>query len=57
MGWAMVDVRDIADLHVRAMTAPNAAGERNIGAGDFYWISDISNIIRHLVRVEALKPS
>ena len=34
-GYAVVDVRDLADLHVRAMTAPQAAGQRYIGSGPF----------------------
>ena len=31
-GWPVVDVRDAADLHVAAMTAPDIAGERIIAA-------------------------
>lgn len=45
-GWPLVDVRDIADLHLRAMTAPNAAGQRYIGANDFAWMSDIAKVLR-----------
>ena len=30
----IVDVRDVADLHIRAMTNPNAAGERFIASAD-----------------------
>ncbi len=45
-GWALVDVRDIADLHVRAMLTPEAAGQRYIGAGDFMWFSDIAGVLR-----------
>lgn len=45
-GWPLVDVRDIADLHVRALRAPGAAGQRFIGAGPFYWIEDIARVIR-----------
>jgi nucleoside-diphosphate-sugar epimerase len=30
----IVDVRDVADLHIRAMTAPNANGERFIASAD-----------------------
>jgi len=30
----LVDVRDVADLHIRAMTNPNANGERFIAAAD-----------------------
>jgi len=45
-GWPLVDVRDIADLHVRALTAPGAAGKRYIGAGEFNWISEIADVLR-----------
>jgi dihydroflavonol-4-reductase len=34
-GYAVVDVRDLADLEVRAMTPPQAAGQRYIGSGPF----------------------
>lgn len=45
-GWPLVDVRDIADLHVRALRHPGAKGQRYIGAGPFYWMSDISRVLR-----------
>ena len=42
LGFSFVDVRDVADLHMRAMTAPEAAGERFLGAGPFLWMSDVA---------------
>lgn len=45
-GWPLVDVRDIADLHVRALDASNAAGQRYIGAGPFFWMADIAAVLR-----------
>ncbi|GAA5186953.1 aldehyde reductase [Rugosimonospora acidiphila] len=45
-GFAIVDVRDLADLHLRAMTSPAAAGERFIGAGEFRWLSEIAETLR-----------
>lgn len=45
-GWPLVDVRDIADLHVRALNRPAAAGKRYIGAGPFFWMSDIADVLR-----------
>ena len=30
----IVDVRDVADLHIRAMTNPNANGQRFIASAD-----------------------
>ena len=45
-GFPLVDVRDIADLHVRAMVHPAAAGERFIGAGPFYWMADVARVLK-----------
>ncbi len=45
-GWPLVDVRDIADLHYRAMLGETANGQRYIGAGPFYWMSDVARILR-----------
>ncbi len=45
-GWPLADVRDIADLHVRALREPDAAGQRYIGAGPFYWMADIARVLR-----------
>lgn len=45
-GWPLVDVRDIADLHIRAMTSPAAAGQRFIGAGPFLWMKDIAAVLK-----------
>ena len=53
-GWPLVDVRDIADLHLRAMTAPAAAGQRYIGAGPFFWMSDIADVLRQGLPVRGL---
>ena len=46
LGFWVVDVRDLADLHIRAMTAPAAAGERFIAAGDFLWLEEIAKTLR-----------
>lgn len=54
-GWPLVDVRDIADLHVRAMTHPAAAGQRFIGAGPFYWMEDIARTLRQRLPALARK--
>ena len=48
-GWPLVDVRDIADLHLRAMTQDAAAGQRFIGAGPFFWMSDVAAVLRERV--------
>ncbi|MBQ0854573.1 NAD-dependent epimerase/dehydratase family protein [Streptomyces sp. BH-SS-21] len=46
-GMGFVDVRDVADLHVRAMTDPAAAGERFLAvAGHSLRVVDIARILR-----------
>ncbi len=45
--FGVVDVRDIADLHIRAMTNPAAKGERFIGvAGDFLSVREIAEALK-----------
>ena len=45
--FGVVDVRDVADLHVRAMTHPSARGERFIAiSGDSISMVDIARILR-----------
>jgi nucleoside-diphosphate-sugar epimerase len=45
--FGAVDVRDVADLHIRAMTHPAAKGERFLAvAGDFLWMVDIARILK-----------
>jgi nucleoside-diphosphate-sugar epimerase len=45
--FGVVDVRDVADLHLRAMTHPAARGERFLAvAGDFMSILDIAKVLK-----------
>ena len=53
--WPLADVRDNADLHARALRAPDAAGQRFIGAGRFYWMEDIARVLRDRVPEVAAK--
>jgi dihydroflavonol-4-reductase len=46
LGFTFVDVRDVADLHVRAMTDPVAGGERFIATDRFLWIGEVAAILR-----------
>jgi nucleoside-diphosphate-sugar epimerase len=55
IGYAVVDVRDLADLEVRAMTAPRAAGQCYIGSGPFISMSDIAHILKHRLGEKAKK--
>ncbi|WP_431262355.1 SDR family oxidoreductase [Roseateles chitinivorans] len=43
----IVDVRDVADLHLRAMVDPAANGERFLAtAGDSLWMVDIAKVLK-----------
>ncbi len=53
LGFAVVDVRDVADLHVRAMTAPDMNGERIIAAGRFMWMADVAEVLRRRLGTKA----
>lgn len=55
LGFNIVDVRDVADLHARAMTDPAAAGQRFIAAGDYAWMADIAAILKARLGAEAAK--
>jgi dihydroflavonol-4-reductase len=54
-GFGIVDVRDVADLHVRALTAPNMAGERFIASGPFLKMIDIATILKNGMGPQARK--
>lgn len=57
LGYAIVDVRDVADAHLRAMTAENVDGERFIASGGFLWLGEISEILRRRFPDRAAKIS
>ncbi len=43
----VVDVRDVADLHLRAMTDPSANGERFLAtSGKSLWLAEIAQILK-----------
>jgi nucleoside-diphosphate-sugar epimerase len=45
--FGVVDVRDVVDLHIRAMTLAAAKGERFLAvAGDFLWMRDIARVLK-----------
>lgn len=54
-GWPLVDVRDVAALHLLAMTDPGAAGQRYLAAGEFAWMSDIAGVLRERVPLLATR--
>ena len=54
--FGIVDVRDLADLHVRAMTNPAARGERFLAAaGDFMPMVDIARVLKARLGAAAAK--
>ncbi|WP_029085949.1 SDR family oxidoreductase [Brevundimonas aveniformis] len=55
VGFNVVDVRDVAELHIRAMTMPDAAGQRLIAAGERMWMGDVAAILRRRLGERAAK--
>ncbi len=55
VGFSLVDVRDLAVLHVLAMRAPEAAGQRFLGAGDFLWMAEMAKLLRDNLGQQASK--
>lgn len=45
IGFAPVDVRDVASAHRLAMERPEAAGNRYICAGEHLWVQDLAKIL------------
>lgn len=55
IGFSIVDVRDVADLHIRAMTAAEAGGERFIAVARFQWLSEVAAVLRDRLGPAAAK--
>ena len=55
LGFGIVDVRDVADLHVRALTAHGIAGERFIAAGPFMKLIDVARVLKAQMPADARK--
>jgi dihydroflavonol-4-reductase len=55
LGFNFVDVRDVADLQLRAMTAPEAAGERFLATTKFLWTAEVAAILRERLGAGAAK--
>lgn len=53
LSFPAVDVRDIADLHIRALNAPDMANERFIGSGPTVTMADMAAILRTRLGNEA----
>ena len=55
IGFSFVDVRDVADLEIRAMTAPEAGGERFVAVEEFMWMSEVAAVLRERLGDDAAK--
>ena len=54
-GFGVVDVRDVADMHVRCLTAPDMAGERFICSGPFMNMAAVAAVLREGLGEQARK--
>jgi dihydroflavonol-4-reductase len=55
LGFTFVDVRDVADLHIRALTSPSAGGQRFIATDRFLWFPEVAAILRERLGAAAKK--
>jgi dihydroflavonol-4-reductase len=55
IGFNLVDVRDVADLQIRAMSDPKAGGKRLIAVRSFEWMADVAKVLRDQLGPEAPK--
>jgi nucleoside-diphosphate-sugar epimerase len=55
LGFPIVDVRDIAALHVLALETPGLAGERFLGAGAFLTALEVAGVLRTRLGQKARK--
>lgn len=55
IGFSIVDVRDVANLQIEAMTASAAAGERFVAVGEFRWMSEVAETLRARLGEDAAK--
>ncbi|WP_432189491.1 NAD-dependent epimerase/dehydratase family protein [Streptomyces sp. Tue6028] len=53
IGLEVVDVRDLVDVHLRAMQSPAAAGQRFLATGEFMWMREMTQILREDLGNEA----
>jgi nucleoside-diphosphate-sugar epimerase len=55
IGFNLVDVRDVADLQIRAMSDPAAGGKRLLAVRSFEWMAEVAEILRDQLGEEAPK--
>ena len=55
LSFGFVDVRDVADLELRAMTSPEAGGERFVANTRTMWMTDVAQVLRQRLGAQASK--
>jgi nucleoside-diphosphate-sugar epimerase len=55
LGFTFVDVRDVADLHLRALTNPGGGGQRFICTDRFLWTAEVAAVLRERLGADAKK--
>ncbi|MDJ0532931.1 MAG: aldehyde reductase [Xenococcaceae cyanobacterium MO_207.B15] len=55
VGYEVVDVRDVTDLHLLAMEKPNGAGGRFMASAGFMWLHEMAATLRSGLGEEANK--
>jgi nucleoside-diphosphate-sugar epimerase len=54
--FGIVDVRDVADLHLRAMSGPAAKGERFLAvSGNFLWMIEMATVLKARLGAKAAR--
>jgi nucleoside-diphosphate-sugar epimerase len=57
IGLEVVDVRDLVDVHIRAMTSPRAGGQRFLATGEFIWMAEMAHALREELGPEGSRVS
>jgi dihydroflavonol-4-reductase len=55
LGFGVVDVRDVAAMHLQLLTEAGVDGERFIASGPFMWMEDVAAILRSGLGADARK--
>lgn len=55
LAFGYVDVRDVARMHITAMTSAAAGGERFIASGPTLWMTEVAEILRRGLPEDAAK--
>lgn len=55
LGFGIVDVRDVAAMHLQLLTEAGVDGERFIASGPFMWMEDVAAILRSGIGADGRK--